>query len=76
MFFFPNEHLEVQENWRDGPNGIANDVFGIQINEWKEFLINSDLSTGKLLKYFQVILFLKLLFLRLLKDMIITPNNY
>ena len=38
--------IEVQENWLDIPDTIANDVFGNESNEWKEFLINSDSSTG------------------------------
>ena len=38
-------NLEVQENWLD--DTTANEVFGNQSNEnWKEFLINSNLSTG------------------------------
>ena len=69
---FQNEHIEVQENWLDNPDTRGNDILANQSDEWKEFLSTSHSSLDKL-KYIQI--YLKLLFLNLLKDMIMMPNN-
>ena len=38
---FQNEHIEVEENWRDNPDTRGDDILANQSDEWKEFLSNS-----------------------------------
>ena len=68
-----NEHIEVQENLLDNPDTRGYDILANQSDGWKEFLSNSHSEALIMLKYIQI--YLKLLFLNLLKDMIIMPNN-
>ena len=64
---------ELQENWLDNPNTRMNEALANQVM----IGINSSLIHTQalvMLRYIQLILHLKLLFLRLLKDMIISPT--
>ena len=70
---FQNEHIKVQENWLDNPDTRGNDIF-LQIkvmNGKNSSLIHTQALI--ILKYIQI--YLKLLFLYLLKAMIIMSNN-
>ena len=50
-------------------------LFHIKVMNGKNSSVNHTPRALVILKYIQLIMYLKLLFLKLLKDVIITPNN-